>query len=89
MLEIFNLVQEFGFYLLIAAGVIVASLCLIALAAAVYTAKTAFSPFLAIICWLFAYNFDRPNEIASQISLGARMLTWAAIVALLVWFLFR
>jgi hypothetical protein len=67
-----------------------AVLGLVALAAAVYVLKTAFAPFAAVLRWLFACRpGERPNDVVAGISLGARMLVWAAAVAAVVWFLYQ
>ena len=61
--------------------VVGAALTVIALAALVYTAKTAFGPLGTALRWLFAYSGERPNEVVAGLSFGARMLAWAAVVA--------
>ena len=70
--------------------VIGAALAVIALAAVVYAAKTAFGPVAAALRWLFAYRpGERPNDIVLGISFGARMLAWAALVGIVVWFVYQ
>jgi hypothetical protein len=39
---------------------------------------------------MFAYTpGERSSEIVAGISYGARVLAWAGIIALLIWFLFH
>ena len=65
------------------------ALGIIALAGSVYLTKTAFGPFIKVVQWLFAYTpGERPSDLVSGISYGGRMLAWASLVALAVWFFF-
>ena len=72
-------------------SVLVAAVALgiVALAGSVYVTKTAFGPFIMAVQWLFAYTpGERPSDLVSGISYGGRMLAWASLVALAVWFFF-
>ncbi len=70
--------------------VVVAVLAVIALAALVYAVKTALGPLAAVLRWLFAYTpGERPNDIVAGLIFGARMLAWAALVAVVVWIVYQ
>jgi hypothetical protein len=67
-----------------------AALAVIALAATVYAAKTAFGPLAAVLQWMFAYApGERPSDVVAGISFGARMLAWSALVSAVVWFVYK
>jgi len=70
--------------------VVGAALAVIALAAFVYAAKTAFGPLATALRWLFAYTpGEKPNDAVAGISFAARMLAWSALVAVLVWIVYQ
>jgi hypothetical protein len=88
--EVFTLLQNIGPYLETAAWVAGIALALITLACIVYVAKTAAEPFLVVLKWMFAHTpGERPNDIVAGISFGGRILVWAMLVALVVWFFLR
>jgi hypothetical protein len=66
------------------------ALAVIALAATVYAAKTAFGPLAAVMQWMFAYApGERPSDVVAGISFGARMLAWSALVGAVVWLVYQ
>ena len=70
--------------------VVGAALAVVALAAFVYAAKTAFGPLATVLQWLFAYTpGERPNDVVAGLSFGARMLAWAALVAAVAWLVYQ
>ena len=72
------------------AWILGAALAVIALAALVYAAKTAFGPLATLLGWLFAYTpGERPNDIVAGLSFGARMLAWASVVGAVVWIVYQ
>lgn len=90
MSEILSLIESIGPYLKAFALAIALALGLIAAAAAVYTANTAFGPVLVVVRWMFAHSpGERPNDIVAGISFGGRMLAWALLVGVLIWVLFH
>ena len=66
-----------------------AALAVIALAALVYAAKTAFGPLATLLGWLFAYTRRKANDIVAGLSFGARMLAWASVVGAVVWIVYQ
>jgi hypothetical protein len=88
--DIISVLENIGPYLKTIALVIGVAIGLIGAAATVYMAKTTFGPLLVVLQWMFAYKpGERPNDIVAGISFGARMLVWAALISLVVWFLFQ
>jgi hypothetical protein len=64
------------------------ALGLIALAAAMYVLKTSFGPLWRVLQWLFGHSpGERPGELVAGIILGSRMLAWACLIGVAVWFL--
>ena len=67
-----------------------AALAVVALAAFVYAAKTALGPLATALRWLFAYTpGESPNDVVAGVSVAARMLAWAALVAAVAWFVYQ
>jgi hypothetical protein len=63
---------------------------LVAFAALVYIVRTATSPFVKTIEWMFAYTpGEKSNEVVSGVSAGARMLLWAGVVGIITWWFFK
>jgi hypothetical protein len=61
-----------------------------ALAALTFICKVAFRPFIIVLQWLFAYTPGKePNDLVAGMSAGFRMLAWAFIIAIAVWFLYQ
>ena len=62
----------------------------IALAALVYIVRVASLPLVRVAQWLVAYKpGEEPSELVAGIAVGARMLAWAGVVGVIVWFLFH
>jgi hypothetical protein len=60
----------------------------IALAAAMYVLKTGLEPLWRVLVWLFGHTpGERPGQMVAGIIFGARMLAWAGLTGLAVWFL--
>jgi hypothetical protein len=64
------------------------ALGLIALAAASYVLKSSLGPLWRVLQFLFAHTpGERPGELVAGIILGGRMLAWASLIGVVVWFL--
>jgi hypothetical protein len=64
------------------------TLGLIAAAAGVYIVRTTVLPVWRVVQWMFAYTpGKRPGQLVAGFSFGARMLVWAALIAVAVVFL--
>jgi hypothetical protein len=75
-------------YLKTIALVIGLTLGLIAAAAGMYVARAAVGPLWRVLQWMFAYTQgERPGELVAGIIFGARMLCWAGLIGVGVWFL--
>lgn len=87
MIEFLESIGPYAKTIAVAAGVLLA---LGALALVMYVSKTAFGPFVKVVCWMFSYTpGTKPNDIVAGISFGGRMLAWASLIALVVWFIFH
>jgi hypothetical protein len=87
MSDLLKFIENIGPYLQTVLWVAGLTLFFIAAAATVYIAKTTFGPVLVIVRWMFDYRpGERPNDIVAGLSIGARMLAWAAIIGLVTWF---
>jgi hypothetical protein len=75
-------------YLKTIAWAIGLALGLMAAAAAVYVVRTAVGPLVRVAQWMFAYTpGERPGEMVAGIVFGSRMLAWAGLIGVAVWFL--
>lgn len=64
------------------------ALGLIAAAAGMYVVRAAVGPMWRALQWMFAYRQgERPGELIAGIVFGARMLAWAGLIGVGVWFL--
>jgi len=64
------------------------ALGLVAAAAGIYVVRTVFGPLWRVVQWMFAYKpGERPGDLAAGIIFGARMLAWAGLVGMAVWYL--
>jgi hypothetical protein len=89
--EMSELLSNFGDavpYLKAIALVIGLALGLIAAAAAMYVLRTALGPLGRVAQWMFAHTpGERPSQMVAGISFGGRMLAWAGLIGIAVWFL--
>jgi len=82
-MEVFNHLEVIVWAAVLIAGII-------ALAAFVYIVRTAAAPFVKGLQWMFAYTpGEKPNELVSGVSTGARMLLWAGVVGIITWWFFK
>jgi hypothetical protein len=53
-----------------------------------YVLKTGLEPLWRVLVWLFGHTpGERPGQMVAGIIFGARMLAWAGLTGLAVWFL--
>jgi hypothetical protein len=85
--ELLNGVENVLPYLKTIAWAIGLALGLIAMAAAMYVVRTAVGPLLRVAQWMFAFTpGERPGEMVAGFIFGARMLAWAGLISVAVWF---
>jgi hypothetical protein len=83
-------IETFGPWLPYLAVAALIALLLCALAAMVYVTKTATSPFMKVLQWLFAYTpGEVPSPVVQGLSHGARILAWGSMVALVAYVAIR
>jgi hypothetical protein len=90
MIELLSGLENVVPYAKLAAMVIAATLILIAAAALTYTVQVVCRPLCTVMQWMVAYTpGEKPGEVIQGISMGARMLVWAALIGLVVWIVFH
>jgi hypothetical protein len=90
-----ELVKQLGSYvdqaylvLLAVAAVFAVVGIAVAVAAMTYSVQAALAPLIRIGQWLFAYAPGaRPNDITAGVAHGLRMVAWAGLIGLGLWFL--
>ncbi len=88
MSELLTGLQNMLPYLKLIACVIGVALGLIALAAMMYVLQTALGPLWRFMQWMFGHTpGERPGELVAGIAFGARMLVWAGLIGVMVWFI--
>lgn len=90
MLEALNNLNDYLPYVKLA-GVLIGTLLVVTtIAILTYVVKTAFRPLLVVMQWTVGHTPGEPaGEVMQGISFGARMLFWAGVIGLVVWFCFH